>query len=1142
MDNKPVVLTQNDINSVIAAATNNATIINEILTNVGTSLNKVAKSANALSSSVGAFKAFNSIMTAYTDIVKKTINTLCVDLPAGSKDLNELLGRITDDERQKDGTLKKVTKYTVIDAAMQIPQVINSTIEVMEKLADFNTSFKTIKNIRTGISVLKMMIGEVMTELINMFSDMVSQKDIDKLLKSLVKQPDTIKTIVSNNIDLKDDKANGKDLTKTKTKNIQGQLGLLDIFEKTFSLIGLLNNLQVPNLLILNVKLLKLKLALRSSLSQLTDFYENITKKNDPVDAINNLAIMIAGNGKDDDGKKNGLLFVFQKIQHMLNVIKQIKIGPAEWLLLHLGIKMIIDLINNVVDLVNSDQIKALSNDAIYKRIDRVNKNISGLTEIVKNLTLMALLSIVFVPLCWTVPLAIMGIGLIILTLNTFIADKELGDVSVFSDLGEVIDELLTISKRLLILAALGTVIIAASLTAALTILFGFIPVILAIRLFTIVASKRNLLQLKMSLSFFESMIKSLVVTGLLIIAFALLSPIIVGAIIIGFLPMMTALLLMSGVLWLTFKIVGKLTLQTIPNVLSFGLSIGIILGTLAISALMIFMVAKIQQNLEGFGAWGKVALMLLGMIALTALVVLLGIGVSALTAVIAPAMLGFGQIIAIFGMLVGIGVAINLLANTTLKTDEAKEKIKEILALTADIRKYLNGDFGVDENKNKITKDLGKRKDWRRDKKMLKQVDKSVKEIVDIANKLSYLQGVTIDKEALIGDKGVVVNIFDTINKIEDQLNAFNNLNGKGKTTKHEQRRNRKRMRRNKQVLTKVDRITNKIVDIAEDLVAIKNFGITGEEWTDILSGITNIFDCIEKVDTEIKLRNTALTITKGDSGEEIKDIVSLREERRLARRNKKIARQNKKQMTKIGSIMETLVGVINAVESIKKFEWDITDDQLTKKVDIIFKSINQVSAAITKNNNIPNSAELEKLQPVIDYLCTLSDSTKGLAEANSENLSKNIDNYVRFVDKVNTVDVTKLETSAKMFEQMANFSNSIKGDFEKLAESLGEKLVPVLENLREIMQEIPEKIETGSQNVSASVAATTAPVTRENVTAQVTRENPNKSPEEIAEEVAARMNEKAKADANGLTAKIDELISLFKGYSGEHAIVQTI
>jgi hypothetical protein len=90
--------------------------------------------------------------------------------------------------------------------------------------------------------------------------------------------------------------------------------------------------------------------------------------------------------------------------------------------------------------------------------------------------------------------------------------------------------------------------------------------------------------------------------------------------------------------------------------------------------------------------------------------------------------------------------------------------------------------------------------------------------------------------------------------------------------------------------------------------------------------------------------------------------------------------------------------------------------------------------------------------------------------------------------------------------------------------------------------MQEIPDKIETGSQNVSASVAATVAPVTRENVTAQVNRENKNLTAEEVDRIVASRMNEKAKADANGLASKIDELISLFKGYGGEHAVVQTI
>ena len=90
--------------------------------------------------------------------------------------------------------------------------------------------------------------------------------------------------------------------------------------------------------------------------------------------------------------------------------------------------------------------------------------------------------------------------------------------------------------------------------------------------------------------------------------------------------------------------------------------------------------------------------------------------------------------------------------------------------------------------------------------------------------------------------------------------------------------------------------------------------------------------------------------------------------------------------------------------------------------------------------------------------------------------------------------------------------------------------------------MSEIPDKLDDGFQNTSASIAATTAPITRENVEAQVNRENKNLTAEEVDKIVTARMNEKAKADANSVTSKIDELISLLKGYGGEHVVMQTI
>ena len=188
--------------------------------------------------------------------------------------------------------------------------------------------------------------------------------------------------------------------------------------------------------------------------------------------------------------------------------------------------------------------------------------------------------------------------------------------------------------------------------------------------------------------------------------------------------------------------------------------------------------------------------------------------------------------------------------------------------------------------------------------------------------------------------------------------------------------------------------------------------------------------------------------------------------------------------------------------------------------------------------NKNITDTSRLSVLERVNTALAGFN----SISTEQIDNNTKAVDNYIRFVDKVNTVDVAKLETSAKMFEQMANFSNSIKGNFEKLAESLSEDLMPILEELKEIMEKVPEKLDTGFQNTSASIAATTVAPTTSNVTAQVRRENPNMTAEEVSKIVDSRMKEHANTTANSTVAKIDELLSLLKGFSGEHVVVQTI
>lgn len=188
--------------------------------------------------------------------------------------------------------------------------------------------------------------------------------------------------------------------------------------------------------------------------------------------------------------------------------------------------------------------------------------------------------------------------------------------------------------------------------------------------------------------------------------------------------------------------------------------------------------------------------------------------------------------------------------------------------------------------------------------------------------------------------------------------------------------------------------------------------------------------------------------------------------------------------------------------------------------------------------NKTVTDTSRLSILERVNTALAGFN----SISTEQIENNTKAVDNYIRFVDKVSTVEVSKLEKSAQMFRQMANFSNSIKGNFEKLAESISEDLMPMLEELKEIMEKVPTAIETNGANVSAAVASTTVAPTTTNVTKQVERENPGMDKKQVEQLVQARLREHANSAANSTASKIDELISLLKGYSGDHVIVQTI
>jgi hypothetical protein len=90
--------------------------------------------------------------------------------------------------------------------------------------------------------------------------------------------------------------------------------------------------------------------------------------------------------------------------------------------------------------------------------------------------------------------------------------------------------------------------------------------------------------------------------------------------------------------------------------------------------------------------------------------------------------------------------------------------------------------------------------------------------------------------------------------------------------------------------------------------------------------------------------------------------------------------------------------------------------------------------------------------------------------------------------------------------------------------------------------MVDVPEKLDKGFSNTSASIAAANQSPTTRGYMAQVKREEPNISEKEAERKAVERMNEKAQADSNGIAAKLDELIALFKGIGADTAVVRTV
>lgn len=980
-------------------------------------------------------------------------------------------------EEKDNNSGKVIVTYTVIDTIKELQKFIDSTVDSVKKIAESDFGFKAMIKVRRNITVMKTMITDIMQE----------------------------QDLISSFADL----SNGPAMNP-------------------------------PNFIIMKLKMKKLINALKLTFNTLVSFIKEYATK-DVLKDIKTMSEVIGVKSSTDNknDSQDGLMKLTNKLNFLLENLLKLNYNSKISKKVDESILNLKKTIGNILLLIQDKNInEVLTNNSFSNKLTKFSRNIETITEIFTSIRTIALNSLVIITMGWTINIAIniiVNIITKIIKLNNIQINTSIDTLNTVST---IITDLNDIMKKTALLGLLFIPAVIGLINA-----YFFVQLL---HLFLNITFKSLLIinkinkKLQHNIKDIKDVFISLIVVGAAILTLAIMTPIIINAF-KNILEFITILILSIGLFYIIIKITEKLTEKAAKSSLKIALYILIISASLLIVSMSLLMLSFVGKTLQEEGAFINIMLAIVGIIALSAIIIGLGIALSTVSPFIAIASISITPLVVLLALILGAGLTIVALGNIKLNFGEYNvEEPDKSTGIKGNVGNIINfTSFLNDQLKNYTKKD---KKTIKQGKKLIKQVQRTVQLIKKIAGDLNSIQKISLDKDLITAN---IVNMFAFIAtldvKISEFVGAKTATNDELSDVTAKIKGKKKKMRKANKMLNKVEKVITTLNNIGTAISSIQEFKLTSESRKEIESNVSELFLFISSLDGEI-VKFMAKTETNEDGNIVDTETMSKREWKKA---NKKLS--------KVEKVIATIQSIGDALNTIKELGFgkdkdkDGTDKVKTAIIANVkgsLESIDEIAKVINGKSDTINIDEtkLNNATKIIDYIQSLNNGFKGISEADSNKIKTNLDNYVKFVEKVNTIDVAKVETTSNLFKQMSKFSNSIKGDFDKLADSLSDKLLPVLTELKEIMSEVPNKLDIGFQNTSASIAATNAAPTKENVAAQISRENPKLSKSDVDAIVNTRLNEKAIAEANGLPAKLDELISLLKGMSGETIIVKTI
>lgn len=185
------------------------------------------------------------------------------------------------------------------------------------------------------------------------------------------------------------------------------------------------------------------------------------------------------------------------------------------------------------------------------------------------------------------------------------------------------------------------------------------------------------------------------------------------------------------------------------------------------------------------------------------------------------------------------------------------------------------------------------------------------------------------------------------------------------------------------------------------------------------------------------------------------------------------------------INTVIKTLCDFAENISKVTEYSWaksiqtrDASGKKITPPylsvikgilhipIDVI-TTISEAANELDKYDLKDYNTNMDKFDAIMNRVWDILGTDPKKMEKDNTNLESRIkmvkehtDNLIKFMDKISSMDLTKMQTAENLFKHMAEFSTSINGNFDKLAEALNDKIAPLLEEFNGLLKETPQKI----------------------------------------------------------------------------------